>query len=419
MKVFKFGGASIQQPENIKNVGSILKNYANDSVLIVISAMGKTTNALEEVVAAYYNGDTALALDRFQTIKENHLKTSRALLQQQLPTTESLLLDVFTEVEWLLHDRPVQTYDYYYDQIVCAGELMSSLIVAQYLKETGILNTWIDVRDILRTDNAFRHANVDLEYFNNAVAAEIVPALKDGFVITQGFIGATDQNESTTLGREGSDYTAALFASALNAESVTIWKDVPGFMSADPKFFPEASFIPTLSYKEVIELSFYGAQVVHPKTIQPLREKNIPLYIKSFADPHEAGTLVHHQHNNGLPPMLVKKTDQTLIEFTSKDYSFIQEDTIQKIYSLLEQYHLPVNLIQVAAVSVSVCTNFRKDIEQLLTEALSPYGNIQTTHHLTLFTIRHYNGTLIKKYIEDDKIILLQKTNQTYQALTQ
>jgi aspartate kinase len=417
MKVFKFGGASIQSVENIKNVGSILKTYANDPVCIVISALGKTTNALERVVNTYYKGEQATALALFEEIKQSHLSLAKELLNNRLSHTESSLLDFFTEVEWLMHDRVVQSYDYYYDQIVCVGELMSSTIVSNYLNEIGFKNEWLDVRDILRTNDAFRFASVDLDFFQNAVDQQVKSILSEKSVITQGFIGSTDENESTTLGREGSDYSAALFAHALNAKNLTIWKDVPGFMTADPKVFNEANFIPSLSYQDVIELSFYGAQVVHPKTIQPLLDKKIPLYIKSFIQPAEQGTLVSEQTVKGLPPVIVKKDHQCLIEFTTPDYSFVGGKPLQTLYEILDNHHLTSHLIQVGAVSVQICLTYDKNTTPNLATSLATLGEVNIQQNLTLYTIRNYNGTLIKKYIDNDNIILLQQTNNTYQAL--
>ena len=417
MKVFKFGGASIQRAENIKNVGSILKTYANDPVCIVISALGKTTNALENVVNTYYSGNQKAALELFQTIKTTHTDLAKELLNQRLAKTESALLDFFTEVEWLLHDRVVQSYDYYYDQIVCVGELMSSTIVSNHLNEIGFENEWIDVRDILRTNDAFRFAVVDHAYFNSAVEQQIKPLLAKGSILTQGFIGSTDENESTTLGREGSDYTAALFANALKAEHLTIWKDVPGFMSADPKKFEDATFIPALSYQDLIELSFYGAQVVHPKTIQPLIQKQIPLYIKSFIQPAEAGTYVSSNKQASLPPLLVKKENQCLIEFTTNDFAFVGGKPLQSIYEILEQHHLTTQLIHVGAVSIQICLGDDANIIPPLAAQLAQLGNVHIQQGFTLYTIRHYNGNLIQKYIDPNRIVLLQKTAETYQAL--
>ena len=283
MKVFKFGGASIKDYDSIQNVAFILEKFKDEKILIVISAMGKMTNALESVSEAFFEGRQEDALRLFEKIKSAHLNLLKYLLVLQWEKATNALNDFFTEVEWLLHDKPVRDYNYYYDQIVCSGELLSSTLISFFLNEKRINNQWIDVRDILRTDDTFRDAKVDWKISKRNAAEKLLPLFeKNNFVITQGFIGSTDENESTTLGREGSDFTAGIFAELLDAESVTIWKDVNGIMNADPKDFKDAISIPELSYKEVIEMAYYGAKVIHPKTIKPLQNKNIPLYVKSF-----------------------------------------------------------------------------------------------------------------------------------------
>ncbi|HEX8314996.1 MAG TPA: aspartate kinase, partial [Flavisolibacter sp.] len=306
MKVFKFGGASVSTTERIRNVASILKKYEGEQLLVIVSAMGKTTNALEKVVDAFYSGKKEEALQHFEDIKESH----SAILNELIPdiTNSSLithhsLSDFFTEVEWLLHDKPVRDFDYYYDQIVCIGEMLSSVIVSNYLNAAGVQNAWIDVRDVIRTDDNFRDARIDWASTAQKLQEQVVPGYSaTNIILTQGFIGATDENESTTLGREGSDYSAAVFANLLNAKCQVIWKDVQGVMNADPKLYGEAQWIKELNYREVIEMAYYGAQVIHPKTIKPLQNKGIPLYVKSFLNPDEEGTCIHSQNISHLPP---------------------------------------------------------------------------------------------------------------------
>ncbi|HEY0040369.1 MAG TPA: aspartate kinase, partial [Flavisolibacter sp.] len=306
MKVFKFGGASVSTVERIKNVGAILEKYKDEQLLIIVSAMGKTTNALEKVIEAFYDGQKEEALRLFENIKQEHLAMYRELVSEKttsLLTTQHSLTDFFTEIEWLLHDKPVRNFDYYYDQIVCIGEMLSSAIVSDYLSKAGIGNTWIDVRDIIRTDNNFRDAKIDWKITAEKVSQQVKPLYsKVSIVLTQGFIGATDENESTTLGREGSDYSAAVFANLLDADCQVIWKDVQGVMNADPKLYNEAQWIKELNYKEVIEMAYYGAQVIHPKTIKPLQNKSIPLYVRSFLHPADEGTCIHNLNVSGLPP---------------------------------------------------------------------------------------------------------------------
>ncbi len=268
MKVFKFGGASVNSVERIQNVAAIMQHHKDEKMVVIISAMGKTTNALEKVAGAFYAGKKDEALQLFDQVKRQHLTTAKYLLVTHYLACEQQLRDFFTEAEWLLHDKPVRDYDYYYDQIVCTGELFSTAIVSAYLNEVGVKNKWLDVRDIFRTDNDFRDADINWEVTSSKILTDVAGELGDtNIVLTQGFIGATDENESTTLGREGSDYTAAVFANILNAESLTIWKDVESVMNADPKQFADAVPIPELNYNEVIEMAYYGAQIIHPKQL--------------------------------------------------------------------------------------------------------------------------------------------------------
>lgn len=306
MKVFKFGGVSINSLERIQNLARILRSYENEKILIVISAMGKVTNALEKVAEAFFEGRKEDALQLFEKIKQSHLTTLKYTITQQWEKATEDLLNIFTEVEWLLHDKPVKDFNYYYDQIVCTGELLSTILMSYYLNEEKIANKWIDVRDVLRTDDSFREAIVDWQITEKQVEEKILPLFTgNNFIITQGFIGSTDENESTTLGREGSDYTAAVFANILNAESVTIWKDVEGVMNADPKELDEAVVMQNLSYTEVIEMAYYGAQVIHPKTIKPLQNKKIALLVKCFLDPQLPGTVISGKSSHNLPPVIV------------------------------------------------------------------------------------------------------------------
>ena len=324
MKVFKFGGASVNSVERVQNLVDILQNYNGEKLLIVVSAMGKTTNALEKVVNAFYESKNAEALELFATIKRQHLNTAKYLLVTHFLSCENQLRDFFTEAEWLLHDKPVKDYDYYYDQLVCTGELFSTCIVSHFLNEKGISNKWIDVRDVFRTDDDFRDADIDWEITTANVRDNINPLFaENNIVLTQGFIGATDENESTTLGREGSDFSAAVFANLLDAESLTIWKDVESVMNADPKQFSDAIPIPVLNFNEVIEMAYYGAQIIHPKTIKPLQNKNIPLFVKSFIDPNLAGTIIHNKVVHQLPPIIVLKENQVMLQMSSRDFSFI------------------------------------------------------------------------------------------------
>lgn len=418
MKVFKFGGASVNSVERVQNLGRLLQSYKGEKILIVISAMGKTTNALEKVAEAFYAGRKEDALQLFNQVKDQHLHTAKYLLVTEALACEEQLRNFFTEVEWLLYDKPVREYDYYYDQIVCTGELLSTAIISSYLNEIGIGNQWVDVRDIFRTDDNFRDAAIDWEYTSMQVQSSILPLFDKGnLVVTQGFIGSTDENESTTLGREGSDYSAAVFANLLDAESQTIWKDVEGVMNADPKQFPEARLIPELNYDEVIEMAYYGAQVIHPKTIKPLQNKGIPLFVKSFIDPSLEGTVIHAKTLKGLPPIIVIKKDQALVHLQSKDFSFVGEKPVADLYHLFSELRIKPNLIQTGAVTVQVCMDDRPDkLEKLALEAASIF-DVQVEKGLTLITVRHYQREVVSKLVGDKKILLQQQTPETHQLI--
>jgi aspartate kinase len=418
MKVFKFGGASINSMERIQNVGKILQEYKGEKILIIISAMGKTTNALEKVVDAFFDGKKNDALKLFEQVKEQHLNTLKYLTPLYWQQAENNLKDFFTEIEWLLHDKPVREYDYYYDQIVCSGELLSTALMSDYLNEIDVTNKWIDVRDIIRTDDNFRDAAIDWVYTQQKVTEVIEPLFKDcDIVITQGFIGATDENESTTLGREGSDYSAAIFANLLNAESQTIWKDVEGVMNADPKEFADAKFLDALSYDEVIEMAYYGAQVIHPKTIKPLQNKNIPLHVRCFLHPELAGTVISNKHVHNLPPIIVVKDKQVLLELSSKDFSFVGEEYVSRLYELFTQIKIRPNLIQNGAISLLCCLDDRPDKIEKLALAASEIFDVQVKKDLTLLTIRHYTREKFDELTKDKTILLTQRTTETVQAL--
>ncbi len=470
MQVFKFGGASVNSVERIKNVGNIIGEQHNGTGLVVIiSAMGKTTNALEKVAEAFFDGRKDDAIGLFHVIKEQHLTTAKYLLIKNYLPCETQLNDFFTEVEWLLHDRPVREYDYYYDQIVCIGEMLSTVIVSHYLNEVNIKNTWIDVRDIIRTDNEFRDGNIDWaiterqmkmavgsgqmtdsnpkmaddrwrmadnivhplnteENFQNkknqttsnqvpSSAIRHLPSINQPptIFLTQGFVGATDENESITLGREGSDYTAAIFANLLHAESVTIWKDVEGVMNADPKIFSDAKLIAELNYAEVTEMAYYGAQVIHPKTIKPLYQKSIPLFVKCFLDANLPGTVVHNKPIKSLPPIIVKKTNQVLLHFRCNDFSFIEEKRLEELYQLIHKFGIRPNLTQNGAITFICCIDDRADKIQHLAFAGDNLFDIQIERGLELLTIRHYNQTLLEELTAGKNVVLEQKSRETVQ----
>ena len=418
MKVYKFGGASINSNDRIQNVGNIIQANKSGKLLVIISAMGKTTNALEKVVEAFWDGrkDDALAL--FTQVKESHLNHLKYLVTINWQSAENKLKDFFTEVEWLLHDKPVRNYDYYYDQVVCCGELLSTSIIADYLAEQKLKVKWLDVRDIIRTDDNFRDAAIDWHYTGNNISQHVVPLFNEyDVIITQGFIGSTDENESTTLGREGSDYTAAIFANLLPGESVTIWKDVDAVMNADPREYPAATIIPALSFSEVIEMAYYGAQVIHPKTIKPLQNKNIPLYVKSFIDPSLPGTSISGSVPKNLPPIIVQKKNQVLIRFKSKDFSFVEDKPVQQLHELYSNLKMKPNLSQNTAISLLCCFDDHVEKIEKLAGAASEIFDVEVEKKLLLLTIRHYTEESISELSSGRQIVLMQKTQETVQIL--
>jgi aspartate kinase len=419
MKVFKFGGASVNSIDRIKNLAEIVSSYQSSPLVIIVSAMGKTTNALEKVAEAFYEGKRDEAIQLFHVVKHQHLNTCKYLLVFKYNACLEQLSDFFTEIEWLLHDKPVRSYDYYYDQIVCLGELLSSCIISHYLNEVNIKNEWIDVRDCMRTNNNFRDADVDWAITSEKIRENVLGRMTDEnkIVISQGYIGATEDNESTTLGREGSDYSAAIFANVLDAESLSIWKDVDGVMNADPKAYPDAVLINELNYTEVIEMAYYGAQVIHPKTIKPLQNKQIPLYVKSFLNSNLPGTIIHQKKNKNLPPIIVIKNNQALLELKTQDFSFVGEEPIIELYRLFKQLHIKPNLIQTAAISVFICMDDKPEKIEQLALAASHQFDVQIQKGLSILTIRHYNETVLATLSETKDKVLQQQSEETVQVL--
>jgi aspartate kinase len=419
MQVFKFGGASVSTVPNIRNVGNILDQFKDEKIFVVISAMGKTTNALEAVVNSFYNDrDQDKALQLFAEIKQQHIQTATELLHTQLPDLMGHFKSLFTETEWLLHEKPVREYDYYYDQIVCQGELLSTALISAYLNESGRKNQWLDARDIMRTDDNFRDAAVDFTQTGKNIQSKVIPLFNNtNLIITQGFIGCTDENESTTLGREGSDYTAAIFTHLMDAKNVSIWKDVKGVMNADPKLFPDAQYISELNYDEVIEMAYYGAQVIHPKTIKPLQNKSIPLYVKCFADASLPGTVIHNAPVKNLPPIIVIKQNQALIELHTKDFSFIGEQPMSDLYEMMAKLKIKPNLIQTHAVSLQLCLDDRPDKIEKLALAASEQFDVNVTKGFSLLSIRHYTDEVIIKLTSGKSIEIRQQSPNMIQVL--
>ncbi|WP_447642922.1 MULTISPECIES: aspartate kinase [Chitinophagaceae] len=421
MQVFKFGGASVQDATHIKNAISIVKKCKGSTPLVIIvSAIGKTTNALEKVAEAFFAGQQEQALTQFKVLKSLHIEIAAQLLDKCLDPCKTQLADLFTEAEWLLHDQPVRDFGYYYDQIVCIGELLSTTLFSFVMKENNINNEWLDVRDVLRTDNSFREAIVEWDYTTEKIRTTIQSINQTvDIVVTQGFIGATDDNESTTLGREGSDFTAAIFSNVLDAEALTIWKDVDGVMSADPKRFPSAVPLRHLDYPEVIEMAYYGAQVIHPKTIKPLFNKQIPLRVKCFLDTELHGTVIDGQQEQALPPIFILKENQVLATLTTKDFSFVNGAPLIELFRTMQHLLIKPNMIQIGAIQIQFCLDYEPEKLQYLEKMVLEKFEFKYLKNLTLTTIRHYCTNKTDSHInEHPNIVLEQKDKKVWQYLS-
>jgi aspartate kinase len=415
MKVFKFGGASVKDAAGIKNVASIIQKYGEKDLIVVVSATGKTTNALEIVIKDYFSNADAKA--SFEIVKKNHHQICVDLFENETHEVFDKLENVYAEVDWQLEEDRKESYNYLYDQIVSQGELISSVILSAYLNEAGVKNTWLDVRDVMKTDDTYREAVVDWNKTQSLINSVAKPLATDGIVVTQGFIGCTAENCTTTLGREGSDYTAAIFANMLDAESQTIWKDVPGVMNGDPRIFEDAVFIDEISFNEAVEMTFYGATVIHPKTIKPLQNKNIPLHVRSFVHPEGVGTIVGNTDQSKLPPIRIVKNNQSLMMFTTKDFSFIQEDILASVFRAFSKANLKLNMMQQGAISFEAVVENNKEKIQKVAHFLQENFNIETQENLSILTIRHYNDEAVAKHTASKNIILTQKTPTTFQCL--
>ena len=417
--IFKFGGASVKDAAAVKNVAEILKKFSDDKIVVVISAMGKTTNALEKVVNAYFHNN-GNAIQLLNEAKEYHLEIMKKLFLNESENVFADVNNLFSEVEWTLEEKPSRGYGFAYDQIVSIGELVSTKIISAYLNNSGILNTWLDVRDCICTDNTWREANVDWDITQQKIS-QTIPALlteESKLVITQGFIGCTSENFTTTLGREGSDYTAAIMAHCLNAECVMIWKDVPGVLNADPKFFKEAQKLEKISYHDAIELAYYGASVIHPKTIKPLENKNITLYVKSFLNHESQGTSIDRDSlTKPLVPSFIFKTDQVLVSISAKDFSFIAEDNLSSIFGIFAKHGVKINLMQNSAISFSVCMDNDPFKIPALIEELKSHFKILYNENLELYTIRHYFPSTIETLSTGKEILLEQRSRLTAQLV--
>lgn len=407
LRVFKFGGASLQNADAIRNVGSILQQYKGEPLCIVVSAFGKSTNALETVVEAHKAQD-GTAFEKLEQIKQDHYRVCLELLGEQNDVYQEIN-DLFVAVEWVLDEEPHDNYDYMYDQIVSVGELASSQIVAAYLEHDQLPVHWLDARDVVLTDDIFREGWVQWEETQDRIDRYAKPLLeKGGFIITQGFIGSTTENFTITLGREGSDYSAAIFSYCLNAESMTIWKDVPGVLTGDPRLFEHVTKLDRLSYKEAIEMTYYGAKVIHPKTIKPLQNKNIPLYVKSFIQPAGEGTLISDEVEDTYPPMVAMEDEQALCHISTRDFSFVAEHHISRMFQLIADLRLQVNMMQNTAISFNVCFNDVDDKVDRFAEILEKDFKVIIDRGLELITIRHYEPNTLES-LRRGKVVLLEE----------
>ena len=415
MHILKFGGASVKEADGVRYLEKVLKVVGTEKSLIVISAMGKTTNALEKVIDHYFNSKHELQ-SSIQDVKKYHNAILLDLFENEAHEVFKVVSNLFRELSDFFDRNKSPDYSFVYDQTIGYGELVSTTIVSYYLNHRGIKNKWLDVRELIKTDNYYRNAKVHWE----TTQSKILDAVeKKTLNITQGFLGSDANNFTTTLGREGSDYSAAIFAFCLNAKGVSIWKDVPGVLNADPRYFENPTLLHSLSYEEAIELSYYGASVIHPKTLQPLQRKEIPLYVKSFLNPKNKGTKVGKalELSPNVPCYILRK-NQILISVSSLDFSYIVEENISHIFKLLHLYKMKVRSIQNSAISFSVCIENNYDhLEPLILQLKAKY-NVRVDQSVDLFTVRHYTASAIKEIEKNKTVLMKQITPETVQIIT-
>ncbi len=415
MVVFKFGGASVKSAEAVRNIVSILERYPEE-IVVVVSAMGKTTNALERIIEHFVNREEEKLKGGYGELKKYHMEILGGLFPDKGNKAYVDIGDVFEELADRLAQEPTMNYDFDYDQIIGYGEMLSTKIIVHYLNSAGLKAKWVDVRKSLKTDNNFREGHIDWN-----VSTELVNKNYafngEKYLVTQGFLASNKNNQTVSLGREGSDYTAAIIAHMLRAESVTIWKDVPGVLNADPKYFDDTILLEKLSYLDAIELAYYGTSVIHPKTIKPLQNKNINLYVKSFVDPDAPGTLVGNLAYEKLVPSFIFKMDQVLIRISPHDFSFIAEDNLEIIYGILYKHGLKINLQQTSAVSFQVIVNNDKRKVRLVVDALEEHFKVSYETGLELVTIRYFDNETIERVMINKTLLLEQRGVQNIQLV--
>ncbi|MFN3917495.1 MAG: aspartate kinase [Flavobacteriales bacterium] len=415
MKVFKFGGASVKDAAAVKNVAQVVRLFPSDKIAIVVSAMGKTTNAMEQLVESWYKGTSETRV-LWQEILSFHQNIVSDLFANTNLKEIAGIEEIISETEERLSEEPSEHFDYEYDQLVSVGELISTLIVSHYLKTVDSAVKWFDARKIIRTDSTYREARIDWEPTQKLIEFNVKTFFNSGgkLAIVPGFIGSTDTKQTTTLGREGSDFSAAILAYCLQAESVIIWKDVPGMLNADPKYFDNTVRLPKISFKEAIELSYYGATIIHPKTLKPLQNKNIPLYVKSFIEPLAEGTVIQATTENDHEiPSFIFRMNQVLISISPRDFSFIMEESLSHIFNLFHHFGVKINLMQNSAISFSVSVDDDKRKVEPLIDMLNKDYAVKYNRGLELVTIRHYNDETIKRVTLNKEILVEQKSRYT------
>ena len=415
MRIFKFGGVSVKDADGVRNVANIIQSQRGSPLLIVVSAIGKTTNRLEELADAFFYHKTEKETI-FQNIKNEHLAIANDLFDGNTVAYADIE-NLFHALHRYIQEDASENYDFEYDHIVSYGELASTKIVAHYLNTCGLSAHWIDARTLIRTDNTYREGAVDWEKTQRKIKKNIEPIYqndKNVLVVTQGFIGGTSEGLTTTLGREGSDFSAAILGFALDAQSVTIWKDVEGLLNADPRLFSDTVKLNKISYREAIELAYYGASIIHPKTLKPLQNKNIPLYVKSFIHPQEEGSIIGDFAIKRLVPCYICKKNQVLISLSPKDFSFIAEENLSTIFGLFAFFGVKINLTQNSALSFSLCVDYKSNINHLIEELQTEFF-VKYNFDMTLFTIRHYTQQSIQKIIQNKTVVLEQKNRSTVQ----
>lgn len=408
MRVYKFGGASVKDAESIQNVGEIIQQTNNGKLLVVVSAMGKMTNALETVIKSLYDDSIESAEAALDTVKSHHLQEIVNLFDQEESIIKKIM-PVFESASDYLHSTDKSDYDKDYDQIVSVGEMLSTKIVSAYLQQLGLKTVWHDAKESIITDNTYREGKIDWQNTEDNIKSKINSLFETfDIVVTQGFIGQSNEGLTITLGREGSDFTASIFSYCLDAESMSIWKDVPGILTADPRRFDNLTKIDRLSYREAIEMTYYGAKVIHPKTIKPIQNKSIPLHVRSFIDPKGSGTIISDEIELNYPPVIVVEDNQALVHISTKDFSFVAEHHLSKLFDLFTKYRVKVNMMRNTAISFSICTfDDSQKLERLKTELEAEF-KVVIDHGQELITVRHFNQEVVDE-LKKGKIVLFEE----------